>query len=61
MSKYYDECYAVLKDADVFPIEVDLTKTMLNYSPKELYTDAEEEEEEEKQSEENGEKLFDDE
>ncbi|XP_072890056.1 PRKCA-binding protein [Hemitrygon akajei] len=54
MSKYYDECYAVLKDADVFPIEVDLTKTMLNYSPKDLYPDAEEEEE-------NGEKLFDDE
>ncbi|XP_062918689.1 PRKCA-binding protein [Mobula hypostoma] len=54
MSKYYDECYAVLKDADVFPIEVDLSKTMLNYSPKDLYTDAEEEEE-------NGEKLFDDE
>ncbi|XP_067830819.1 PRKCA-binding protein [Heptranchias perlo] len=59
MSKYYDECYAILKDADVFPIEVDLTKTMLNYSPKDIYTDAEEEEE--KENEENGEKLFDDE
>ncbi|XP_043535940.1 PRKCA-binding protein [Chiloscyllium punctatum] len=59
MSKYYDECYAVLKDADVFPIEVDLTKTMLNYSPKDIYTDAEEEDE--KENEENGEKLFDDE
>ncbi|XP_069766036.1 PRKCA-binding protein isoform X2 [Narcine bancroftii] len=60
MSKYYDECYTVLKDADVFPIEVDLSKTMLNYSTKDLYTDAEEEEEE-KENEENGEKLFDDE
>ncbi|XP_041034056.1 PRKCA-binding protein [Carcharodon carcharias] len=59
MSKYYDECYAVLKDADVFPIEVDLTKTMLNYSPKDIYTEAEEEDE--KENEENGEKLFDDE
>ncbi|XP_078388231.1 PRKCA-binding protein [Cetorhinus maximus] len=59
MSKYYDECYAVLKDADVFPIEVDLTKTMLNYSPKDVYTEAEEEDE--KENEENGEKLFDDE
>ncbi|XP_051899000.1 PRKCA-binding protein [Pristis pectinata] len=58
MSKYYDECYAILKDADVFPIEVDLTKTMLNYSPKDLCTDTEEEE---KDNEENGEKLFDDE
>ncbi|XP_059496851.1 PRKCA-binding protein [Stegostoma tigrinum] len=57
LSKYYNECYAVLKDADVFPIEVDLTKTMLNYSPKDIYTDAEEEEE--KENEENGEKLFD--
>ncbi|XP_048473464.1 PRKCA-binding protein isoform X1 [Rhincodon typus] len=57
MSKYYNECYAVLKDADVFPIEVDLTKTMLNYSPKDIYTDAEEEDE--KENEENGEKLFD--
>ncbi|XP_042201058.1 PRKCA-binding protein [Callorhinchus milii] len=61
MSKYYDECYAVLKDADVFPIEVDLTKTMLNYSPKETYTDTEEDEEEERENEENGEKLFNDE
>uniref|UniRef100_A0A672FW23 PRKCA-binding protein n=1 Tax=Salarias fasciatus TaxID=181472 RepID=A0A672FW23_SALFA len=31
MSHYYDECYAVLKEADVFPIEVDLSRTMINY------------------------------
>lgn len=63
MSKYYDECYAVLKEADVFPIEVDLTRTTLNYSQKNVFTDeAEEEEEEEgeKKQEENGEKLIDD-
>uniref|UniRef100_A0A7N6FHE5 PRKCA-binding protein n=1 Tax=Anabas testudineus TaxID=64144 RepID=A0A7N6FHE5_ANATE len=47
MSRYYDECYAVLKEADVFPIEVDLSRTMINYSSQSLsYTEDEEEEEE---------------
>ncbi|MEQ2217309.1 hypothetical protein XENOCAPTIV_004601, partial [Xenoophorus captivus] len=36
MSHYYDDCYAVLKEADVFPIEVDLSRTMLNYSSQSL-------------------------
>uniref|UniRef100_A0A4W6DKP7 PRKCA-binding protein n=1 Tax=Lates calcarifer TaxID=8187 RepID=A0A4W6DKP7_LATCA len=46
MSHYYDECYAVLKEADVFPIEVDLSRTMINYSSQSLsYTEDEEEEE----------------
>lgn len=45
MSHYYDECYAVLKEADVFPIEVDLSRTMLSYSSQSFtYTDEEEEE-----------------
>nr|XP_061805472.1 PRKCA-binding protein-like [Nerophis lumbriciformis] len=43
MSRYYDECYAVLKEADVFPIEVDLSRTTINYSsPSFTYTDEEE-------------------
>ncbi|KAJ8387575.1 hypothetical protein AAFF_G00152710 [Aldrovandia affinis] len=47
MSRYYDECYAVLKEADVFPIEVDLSRTMINYgSQANFYTDEDEEEEE---------------
>lgn len=47
MSRYYDECYAVLKEADVFPIEVDLSRTMINYSSQShSYTEDEEEEEE---------------
>ncbi|KAI1884558.1 hypothetical protein AGOR_G00227630 [Albula goreensis] len=47
MSRYYDECYAVLKEADVFPIEVDLSRTMINYgSQSHSYTDEDEEEEE---------------
>ncbi|MGH0118748.1 UNVERIFIED_CONTAM: hypothetical protein FKN15_005734 [Acipenser sinensis] len=74
MSRYYDECYAVLKDADVFPIEVDLSRTMLNYGrQRELYAEDEDEGDEEQpeegqgelgdgdaRQEENGEKLIDD-
>lgn len=45
MSHYYNECYAVLKEADVFPIEVDLSRTMLNYSSQSYsYTDDDDEE-----------------
>uniref|UniRef100_A0A8C1TYQ7 PRKCA-binding protein n=1 Tax=Cyprinus carpio TaxID=7962 RepID=A0A8C1TYQ7_CYPCA len=68
MSRYYDDCYAVLKEADVFPIEVDLSRTMINYSGQRLsYEDEEEEEtsrgrEEDALQLENGaEKLVDDE
>ncbi|XP_028670894.1 PRKCA-binding protein [Erpetoichthys calabaricus] len=47
MSHYYDECYGVLKDADVFPIEVDLSRTMLTYGgQRELYNEDEEGEDE---------------
>ncbi|KAK1155411.1 PRKCA-binding protein-like [Acipenser oxyrinchus oxyrinchus] len=72
MSRYYDECYAVLKDADVFPIEVDLSRTMLNYGgQRELYAEDEGDEEQPEEGqgelgdgdarqEENGEKLIDD-
>uniref|UniRef100_A0A8C2DUN3 PRKCA-binding protein n=1 Tax=Cyprinus carpio TaxID=7962 RepID=A0A8C2DUN3_CYPCA len=45
MSRYYDDCYAVLKEADVFPIEVDLSRTMINYSGQRLSYEDEEEEE----------------
>ncbi|KAF3814421.1 hypothetical protein GH733_017579 [Mirounga leonina] len=47
MSKYYNDCYAVLRDADVFPIEVDLAHTTLAYGlGQDEFTDGEEEEEE---------------
>uniref|UniRef100_G1PVE8 PRKCA-binding protein n=1 Tax=Myotis lucifugus TaxID=59463 RepID=G1PVE8_MYOLU len=46
MSKYYNDCYAVLRDADVFPIEVDLAHTTLAYGPgQDEFTDGEDEEE----------------
>ncbi|XP_072829598.1 PRKCA-binding protein isoform X2 [Vicugna pacos] len=46
MSKYYNDCYAVLRDADVFPIEVDLAHTTLAYGlGQDEFTDGEDEEE----------------
>lgn len=69
MSHYYDECYSVLKEADVFPIEVDLSRTMINYSSQSIsYTEDDDEEDgggrEEggnAQAENGAEKLIDDE
>ncbi|XP_006890274.1 PREDICTED: PRKCA-binding protein [Elephantulus edwardii] len=50
MSKYYNDCYAVLRGADVFPIEVDLAHTTLAYGlTQEDFTDREDEEEEEEE------------
>ncbi|XP_030402024.1 PRKCA-binding protein isoform X2 [Gopherus flavomarginatus] len=66
MSKYNDDCYAVLRDADVFPIEVDLARTTLSYGLKDVFSDGAEEEEEagereaRRKEEANGEKLIDD-
>ncbi|KAK7939392.1 hypothetical protein WMY93_002718 [Mugilogobius chulae] len=73
MSHYYDECYAELKEADVFPIEVDLSRTMMNYSTQSFsYTDEDDEEQRSggdlvegnstvQQAENGAEKLIDDE
>ncbi|KAL2775622.1 PRKCA-binding protein [Daubentonia madagascariensis] len=50
MSKYYNDCYAVLRDADVFPIEVDLAHTTLAYGlNQDEYMDGDDEEEEEEE------------
>lgn len=52
MSKYYNDCYAVLRDADVFPIEVDLAHTTLAYGPNPGgFTDGEDEDEDEEDGE----------
>lgn len=66
MSHYYDECYAVLKEADVFPIEVDLSRTTLNctgpsYEDEDEEGEDEHEEEKSEQTENGAEKLIDDE
>ncbi|XP_016321762.1 PRKCA-binding protein [Sinocyclocheilus anshuiensis] len=67
MSRYYDDCYAMLKEADVFPIEVDLSRTMINYSAQSLSYEEEEEEmsrggeDDAPQTENGAEKLIDDE
>lgn len=70
MSHYYDECYAVLKEADVFPIEVDLSRTMINYGSHSLSSYPGDEEDEDEggsgkergsiQAENGAEKLIDD-
>ncbi|XP_058424360.1 PRKCA-binding protein isoform X3 [Diceros bicornis minor] len=50
MSKYYNDCYAVLRDADVFPIEVDLAHTTLAYGlSQDGFTDGEDEEDEDEE------------
>eukprot|EP00066_Takifugu_rubripes_P029845 XP_011619111.1 PREDICTED: PRKCA-binding protein-like [Takifugu rubripes] len=70
MSHYYDDCYSVLKEADVFPIEVDLSRTMINYGSHSLSSYPGDEEDEEEggggkerggtQAENGAEKLIDD-
>lgn len=50
MSKYYNDCYAVLRDADVFPIEVDLAHTTLAYGlSQDEFIDGEDEEDEDEE------------
>ncbi|XP_068096331.1 PRKCA-binding protein-like [Hyperolius riggenbachi] len=59
MSKYNDQCYEVLKEADIFPIEVDLAHTTLAYGHSDAFTD-EDEELEKRKEEHKEEKLIDD-
>lgn len=50
MSKYHNDCHAVLKTTEVFPIEIDLSHSTLTYEhDSNQYHDNEEEEEEEEQ------------
>ena len=46
MSRYHNESHTSLKEADVFPIEVELSRSTFNYDNAE-YNDENEEEEEE--------------
>ena len=45
MAKYHNECHAVLKDAIVFPIEVDLSRSTFTYDTSNEFNDNEDEEE----------------
>ncbi|ELW58473.1 PRKCA-binding protein [Tupaia chinensis] len=50
LSKYYTDCYAVLRGADVFPIEVDLAHTTLAYGlAQDGFTDGEDDDEDEEE------------
>ena len=39
MAKYHNECHAVLKDAEVFPIEVDLSRSTFTYDTASPFND----------------------
>jgi len=39
MAKYHNECHAVLKDAEVFPIEVDLSRSTFTYDTIDQFND----------------------
>jgi len=39
MAKYHNECHAVLKDAEVFPIEVDLSRSTFAYDTASQFND----------------------
>ncbi len=47
MAKYHNECHSILKDAIVFPIEVDLSRSTFTYDTSNQFDDEEEEEVEE--------------
>ncbi|XP_078612186.1 PRKCA-binding protein-like isoform X1 [Branchiostoma floridae x Branchiostoma japonicum] len=46
MAKYHNDCHAIMKETDVFPIEVDLSQTTFNYSKRDDFTDPDEDEDE---------------
>lgn len=50
MAKYHNECHAILKDAEVFPIEVDLSRSTFTYDTSHQFDDNEEEEENDEQN-----------
>ncbi|KAK2161188.1 hypothetical protein LSH36_120g10013 [Paralvinella palmiformis] len=51
MAKYHNECHAILKDAIVFPIEVDLSRSTFTYDTSNEFNDNEDEEELEEEEE----------
>lgn len=47
MAKYHTDCHYAMKEATVFPIEVDLSRGTFTYDTANNFNDGEEEEEEE--------------
>jgi hypothetical protein len=47
MAKYHQDCHNVLREAEVFPIEVDLSRSTFTYDDSHQFNDDEEEEEDE--------------
>ncbi|KAK6187757.1 hypothetical protein SNE40_005714 [Patella caerulea] len=52
MSKYHNECHGVMKEAVVFPIEVDLSRGTFTYDTSNQFDEDEDEEEEEEDDDE---------
>lgn len=44
MAKYHNDCHAVMKEAVVFPIEVDLSRGTFTYDTSNQFNDEEDEE-----------------
>ena len=53
MSKYYTDCHSVLKETEVFPIEVDLTRGTFTYDTSQQFNDVPDDDD----AEENGEEV----
>ena len=49
MAKYHNDCHGVMKEAVVFPIEVDLSRGTFTYDTSNQFNDEEDDEEEEEQ------------
>ena len=52
MAKYHTDCHSVLKEADVFPIEVDLSRSTFTYDTSNQFNDNDDDEEEAEEVEE---------
>ena len=42
LSKYHNDCHGILKEADVFPIEVDLSRSTFSYDRSNEFNDNDE-------------------
>lgn len=52
MAKYHNDCHDAMKEAVVFPIEVDLSRGTFTYDTSNQFNDEEDDEDEEEQGEE---------